>query len=366
MSKNETAGLRLSDVTIKFGDTQAVSEATIQIEPGEFFTLLGPSGCGKTTLLRTVAGFNRQSSGTVTLADAVIDDIPAHKRDTGMVFQSYAVFPHLSVWDNVKYGLRARGIRGSNADTRIRESLDMVDLGGFEDRMPKQLSGGQQQRVVIARAVAVRPRILLMDEPLANLDAKLRVRLRNDLKRLQKSLGITTIYVTHDQEEALSLSDRIAVMSAGRVLQVGAPEEIYDSPATIGVAQFIGEGTFLRGTIRDKYSDGLSVELGMGLSLPVKGAVGTVSGSDAWIGIRPQDVNVVPASDGVLRGTVIETTYLGAYVRYDVDCGIGTTVAVEINARNAIAGIEVGNEIGLDIPPSRVMLFPGEEKKEEL
>lgn len=366
MSRQSSTDLTLSDVTIRFGEFAAVSDASIKIDPGDFFTLLGPSGCGKTTLLRTIAGFNRQSSGSVVLGDAVIDDVPAHKRDTGMVFQSYAVFPHLSVWDNVKYGLKARGVRGREADTRIRESLTMVDLDGYEDRMPNKLSGGQQQRVVIARAVAIRPRILLMDEPLANLDAKLRVRLRNDLKRLQKSLGITTVYVTHDQEEALSLSDRIAVMSAGRVLQIGAPEEIYNHPETIGVAQFIGEGTFLRGTLQRTDTTRPTVEMGGMIRLPVDCSAEITWSGDTWVGIRPQDVSIVPAADGALSGKVIDKTYLGSYVRYDVDCGLSSTVAVEVTARNESAALDIAQEIGLDVHPSRLLLFPGQEKKEDL
>src|SRR5690606_3158312 len=178
-----SSSVRLDGVSITFGDVVAVSNANLSIESGEFFTLLGPSGCGKTTLLRAIAGFYRQSEGTIMLGDQRVDDVPAHRRDTGMVFQNYAVFPHLSVWDNVAYGLKSRGITGEQASSRIREALEMVDLVGYEKRMPKQLSGGQQQRVVIARAVVIRPRVLLMDEPLANLDAKLRIRLRNDLKK---------------------------------------------------------------------------------------------------------------------------------------------------------------------------------------
>ena len=217
--------LRLETITIQFPGVKAVDRATVDVQPGEFFTLLGPSGCGKTTLLRTIAGFYRQNEGHVYFNDDCVDNVPAHKRDTGMVFQNYAVFPHLTVQQNVAYGLRARKIDKAESAERVREALELVDLAGYEQRKPRQLSGGQQQRVVVARAIVIRPRILLMDEPLANLDAKLRVRLRAELRELQRRLGITTIYVTHDQDEALSLSDRIAVMSHGKILQVGSPTD---------------------------------------------------------------------------------------------------------------------------------------------
>jgi ABC-type Fe3+/spermidine/putrescine transport system ATPase subunit len=233
---SNSASVAISHVDIRYGEALAVSDADLRIEPGSFFTLLGPSGCGKTTLLRTIAGFIRQSAGEILIGDSRIDHLPPHRRDTGMVFQNYAIFPHLSVYDNIAYGLKAKNVTGGERATRIDEALQMVDLNGYEKRLPRELSGGQQQRVVIARALAVRPRVLLMDEPLANLDAKLRVRLRNDIRMLQQELGITTVYVTHDQDEALSLSDRIAVMSHGRVEQVGTPDEIYERPVSLNVA----------------------------------------------------------------------------------------------------------------------------------
>ena len=237
------SSVELDDVTIAYGDVKAVANAQLLVEEGSFFTLLGPSGCGKTTLLRTIAGFIRQTSGDIRIGGQVINDVPAHKRDAGMVFQNYAIFPHLTVEANIAYGLKARKVVGAEAERRISDALEMVDLLGFEKRLPKSLSGGQQQRVVIARAIAIRPRVLLMDEPLANLDAKLRVRLRNDLKELQSELGTTTIYVTHDQEEALSLSDQIAVMSHGHVEQVGSSVGIYQQPATLNVASSSARAT---------------------------------------------------------------------------------------------------------------------------
>ncbi len=371
------ASVELAGVTIRFDDVVAVRDATLAIAGGEFFTLLGPSGCGKTTLLRAIAGFYRQSQGHIRIGGAVVDDVPAWRRDTGMVFQNYAIFPHLDVWHNVAYGLTARGITGAEAERRVAETLAMVDLTGLEKRMPKQLSGGQQQRVVIARAVAVQPRVLLMDEPLANLDARLRVRLRNDLKRLQRRLGITTLYVTHDQEEALSLSDRIAVMSGGVVLQVGTPEHVYARPASLRVAEFIGEGNFLRGRA-GRREDVTEVVLGNGARLRVAGTASRHDG-DVWAGFRPQDVTVASRHDtgGVtaavhgggahaLAGRVQSRTYLGSQVRYEVDCGLERPVSAQVAASGEAGALHEGAEVVLEVAPSQVMLFAGNDQDVEL
>jgi ABC-type Fe3+/spermidine/putrescine transport system ATPase subunit len=285
-----------------------------------------------------------------------------------MVFQNYAIFPHLDVQGNVAYGLAGRGVRGAEAAARVAETLAMVDLAGLERRMPAQLSGGQQQRVVIARAIAVRPRVLLMDEPLANLDAKLRVRLRNDLRLLQRRLGITTIYVTHDQEEALCLSDRIAVMSGGRILQVGAPEDVYARPALLRVAEFIGEGNFLRGTA-DGPDAAAVVTLGNGARLAARGLGAQLRG-EVWVGVRPQDVALNGADarvdDGALAGTVRSRTYAGSQVRYDVDCGLERPVAVHAGAAGPSGALREGARVALEVAPSQVMLFPGSDEDVEL
>ncbi len=359
MSTNHsTSNVRMNGVTVRFGEVTAVNQVTIDIASGEFFTLLGPSGCGKTTLLRAIAGFNRQNEGTIHLGEQILDDVPAYRRDTGMVFQNYAVFPHLSVWDNIAYGLKSRGIKGEQASQRITEVLEMVDLVGYEKRMPKQLSGGQQQRVVIARAVAIRPRVLLMDEPLANLDAKLRVRLRNDLKALQRTLGITTIYVTHDQEEALSLSDRIAVMSHGHVLQIGSPEEIYSAPATLQVAQFIGEGNFLHGQ-----ADGHGhAQIGT-VSFAVSG-LDTHSGP-VWLGFRPQDASFGAGDANTLRGQIRSSMYLGSYVRYEIDCGLDKTISVQTNADPHDRPIPEGSDVTIHVPADRMLSFSGDDREDD-
>ncbi|MBE7524353.1 MAG: ABC transporter ATP-binding protein [Burkholderiales bacterium] len=383
-SPSAAAGVELSAVSIHFGDVAAVRHATLAIAGGEFFTLLGPSGCGKTTLLRAVAGFCRQSQGTIRIGGVAVDDLPAWHRDTGMVFQNYAIFPHLDVWHNVAYGLAHRGVTGPEAERRVAETLAMVDLTGLEKRMPKQLSGGQQQRVVIARAVAVRPRVLLMDEPLANLDAKLRVRLRNDLRRLQRRLGITTIYVTHDQEEALCLSDRIAVMSGGAILQVGSPEEVYTRPAALRVAEFIGEGNFLRGRVQERGE----VVLANGARLAAAGTGAELRG-EVWAGFRPQDVSVrataggarapdasrTAAADGAegavrtqhaLRGVIRSRTYFGSQVRHDVDCGLDRLVCAQVSASGMAGALGEGASVELAVDPSRVMLFPGQDAEADL
>ncbi len=219
--------VRLTGITKRFGPLKAVDNVSLAIDEGEFFTLLGPSGCGKTTLLRTIAGFYYPDAGEIRFGERVINEIPPNKRETGMVFQNYALFPHLSVFDNIAYGLRARKVPRREIDARVGAILESVQLDGLEDRPPGKLSGGQQQRVALARALVISPQILLMDEPLSNLDAKLRVNMREEIRRIQKRLGITTIYVTHDQEEAMAVSDRIAILNRGRLEQVGSPAEVY-------------------------------------------------------------------------------------------------------------------------------------------
>ncbi|MCX5825173.1 MAG: ABC transporter ATP-binding protein, partial [Deltaproteobacteria bacterium] len=232
--------VELTNITKFFGPLRAVDDVSLTIGEGDFFTLLGPSGCGKTTLLRTIAGFYNPDAGEIRFGERLINHIPAHRRETGMVFQNYALFPHLSVFDNIAYGLRARKIPRPEIAERVSRIIKSVQLEGLERRAPSKLSGGQQQRVALARALVISPQILLMDEPLSNLDAKLRVSMREEIRRIQKELGITTIYVTHDQEEAMAVSDRIAILNKGRLVQVGAPAEIYYRPDSRFAAEFMG------------------------------------------------------------------------------------------------------------------------------
>ncbi len=245
-----SVSIDVDNVIKKYEDTTVINGLSLKIHPGEFFTLLGPSGCGKTTLLRMIIGFNSIEGGTIKVDGNVINDIPVNKRNMGMVFQNYAIFPHMSVFDNVAFGLKQRKVPAAEIEKSVAEILDVVKIGHLKDRMPTQLSGGQQQRVALARAIVIHPQVLLMDEPLSNLDAKLRVEMRNAIKNIQQQVGITTVYVTHDQEEALAVSDRIAVMHDGVIQQVGSPQYIYQRPANRFVSTFIGLSNIFKAVIR--------------------------------------------------------------------------------------------------------------------
>ena len=302
-----------------FGNVRAVDDVSLSINDGEFFTLLGPSGCGKTTLLRMVAGFGPLDSGRILFGDERVDVLPPHKRNTGMVFQNYAVFPHLRIGDNVAYGLRARKSPEKEISERVARALKLIQLDGYESRWPHQLSGGQLQRVAIARAVVIEPHVLLLDEPLSNLDAKLRIEMRTEIRRLQKALGITVIYVTHDQEEALSMSDRIAVMRAGKVEQIGDPQAIYRRPATAFVAGFVGTTNLFRGTVAQRNGDMIEVAIGGG-SLRARSEIGQL-GDQVEMSLRPEAFRVLaageaaPAGWSLLKGALTEVEYLGATTR---------------------------------------------------
>jgi iron(III) transport system ATP-binding protein len=311
--------ITIDGVARSFGSLRAVDGVSIAIRNAEFFTLLGPSGCGKTTLLRMVAGFCELDRGRILFGDDRVDTLPPHQRNTGMVFQNYAVFPHLRVGDNVGYGLRARKVPEKVIGERVSRALKLIQLEGFETRWPHQLSGGQLQRVAIARAVAFEPHVLLLDEPLSNLDAKLRIEMRAEIRRLQKTLGITVIYVTHDQEEALSMSDRIAVMRSGRVEQMGEPRAIYEQPATPFVATFVGATNLFAGTVSRR--DGEMIEVAIdGGTLRVRSSVGQ-PGRHVEISLRPEALSLVSAGDqpqtgwGLLTGALEAVEYLGASTR---------------------------------------------------
>ncbi|RLF25672.1 MAG: ABC transporter ATP-binding protein, partial [Thermoprotei archaeon] len=243
--------VKLVEVTKRFGDFVAVDHISFHVREGEFFTLLGPSGCGKTTTLRLIAGFYKPDEGEIYFDNKLVNDLPPWKRNIGMVFQNYALWPHMNVWDNIAYGLKVRKIPRREIEKRVKEAIRLVGLEGLEKRKPSQLSGGQQQRVALARALVIEPQVLLLDEPLSNLDAKVRAQLRVEIRKLQKKLKITTIYVTHDQEEALSISDRVAVMSHGRILQIGTPREVYENPSSRFIADFIGMSNFIEGTVKE-------------------------------------------------------------------------------------------------------------------
>jgi putative spermidine/putrescine transport system ATP-binding protein len=288
--------LDVEDLTVRYGQALAVDGVTLSIEPGEVVALLGPSGCGKTTLLRVIAGFVRQAAGRVRVDGAAIDHLPANQRNVGIVFQNYALFPHMTVTENVAYGLRARGQRGAAVNDRVARMLDMVQLGAFRERLPRQLSGGQQQRVALARALAVQPSILLLDEPFAALDRNLRLDMQIEVKRLQRQLGLTTILVTHDQDEAMSVADRIAVMNKGTVEQFDTPVAIYDRPQTLFVNGFIGTTNLLPGkvTALDNHIATVALEAGASLRLPA--ADGIAAGAAVVLSVRPEQLALSPAA----------------------------------------------------------------------
>jgi putative spermidine/putrescine transport system ATP-binding protein len=317
------------------GGVRAVDAVAMEIRPGEFFSLLGPSGCGKTTTLRMIAGFDSPSTGEIRVDGADITHVPAHKRDMAMVFQNYALFPHRTVAENVAFGLRMRKIDKATVISKVKAALAMVELSGMEDRRPAQLSGGQQQRVALARAIVISPRVLLCDEPLGALDKKLRQQMQFELKQLQKTLGLTLVFVTHDQEEALAMSDRIAVMNAGRVEQIGTPVEIYDQPRTRFVADFIGDTNIFRGQrVTLDHCSGIAVGNGLVLALP--GAVTAVDGEVLSVALRPEKITgsaagpVDATSKGAsARGTVESTNFLGGAVLYRIVLNGGQRVLAQ-------------------------------------
>jgi putative spermidine/putrescine transport system ATP-binding protein len=323
------AFLDLHDVAISYQkNTLIVDGLNLSIHDGELVSFLGPSGCGKTTTLRGIAGFVQLARGTITIADHDYTNVPANKRNIGVVFQSYALFPHLSVFENVAFGLRLRRVASIELRRRVAEALAMVGLTGFETRLPAQLSGGQQQRVAMARAVVIEPQLLLLDEPLSNLDAKLRIELRTQLRRVQKRLGVTSVYVTHDQEEALALSDRIVVMNAGNIEQLGSPEEVYEQPATLFVAQFMGFSNQFSGKATAVTASSAHITTPQG-TLHARAGRAVQADADVTVAFRPTAAELypleepVPADSLAIEGRVLLRTFQGEDVSYLVTTSLG-------------------------------------------
>jgi len=317
--------VELIDITKMYGKVIAAYQVNLKIGKGELFTLLGPSGCGKTTILRIIAGFEIPDKGRIIIGGKDVTDLPPYVRGTSMVFQNYALWPHMTVFDNIAYGLKVKKLPKNEIKLKVKEILELVKLEGLENRYPHQLSGGQQQRVALARALVVEPHVLLLDEPLSNLDAKLRIEMREELKKLQKSLGITTIYVTHDQEEAMVLSDRLAVMNQGRILQVGAPREIYERPINFFVATFIGRSSIIEGKIERVKSNRL-VEVRCEESI-IRGVLTSREvpkiGDRVYCVLRPEEIRVEKKGDDVneFEGTVEWLAYVGNRIEARVKVG---------------------------------------------
>jgi len=348
--------ITIDGVTRSFSDVPAVDNVSIAIHDGEFFTLLGPSGCGKTTLLRMVAGFCELDRGRILLGEQRIDTLPPHKRNTGMVFQNYAVFPNLTVGDNVAYGLRARKVRKEKIHDQVARALKLVQLPDYAARWPHQLSGGQLQRVAIARALVIEPHVLLLDEPLSNLDAKLRLEMRGEIRRLQKQLGITVLYVTHDQEEALAVSDRIAVMRAGRIEQIASPRAIYEQPETPFVASFLGTTNLLNGVVQSRDGELAEIAAG-GTAIQTNGARGE-PGDAVVVSLRPEvlcllaSAEATPAGWATLSGTLGDIEYLGPVTRFCVALADGALLHLM-----ALAPPSVSGAVTVAYDPRRVVVM---------
>ena len=353
--RRNAAGIVISGVNLSYGKTHVLKGIDLTIKPGEFFAFLGPSGCGKTTLLRLIAGFNIAQTGKVEIGGKDITTLPPWQRDVGMVFQSYALWPHMSVARNVAFGLEERRLPRDEIASRVDDALDLVGLKGLKDRKPSQLSGGQQQRVALARTIAIRPKVLLLDEPLSNLDARMRVQVRRELRELQQELGITTIFVTHDQEEANTICDRIAVMHDGVVQQVGTPMGLYDTPANIFVASFLGTANILEGIARPGEK---RFEIAGGGIIPISGS----APAGARLVFRPQNATLsamgAAADVGRVRlgGTVAHREFLGAAMRYAVRVG-RSDILVDVAHQSGTPQVDVGQEVVVDIDHSRALLL---------
>ncbi|MFQ6049042.1 MAG: ABC transporter ATP-binding protein, partial [Phycisphaerae bacterium] len=350
--------IRIEQLSKRFGSVVAVDDVTLAVEPGELFFVLGPSGCGKTTLLRCLAGFCQPDAGRIYFGRRDITEVPAHRRNTAMVFQNYALWPHMTVAQNVGFGLQVRGVGRQQRRREVGQALAMVEMEDLADRKPNELSGGQQQRVALARALVVRPECLLLDEPLSNLDAKLRLQMRGEIRRICKQAGLTTIYVTHDQAEALSIADRIAILRDGRVEQVGPPRQLYERPANRFVAGFLGETNFIAGTVVG--SDGRAVVVSTSIG-PLRSSTCQVAGrpdKPVVCSIRPESIRLESAPQTAVnrvKGRIVRTVYLGQFARYVLAVGSVQLSVVQLRPQ----GLEAhdGQEVSVWIEPADVVVL---------
>ncbi|MBM3241377.1 ABC transporter ATP-binding protein [Candidatus Poribacteria bacterium] len=372
---HNAAEVRIEHLSKRFGELYAVKDVNLHIQKGDFYTFLGPSGCGKTTLLRMIAGFTTPDEGEIYFDEQRINDIPPWERNVGMVFQSYALWPHLSVFDNIAFGLRERKVPKAAIQDKVYAALKMVNLASLEKRRPSQLSGGQQQRVALARTLVIEPRLLLLDEPLSNLDAKLRIQMRNELLRLQRELGLTTIYVTHDQEEALAISTRIAVMSQGIVVQQGTPKEIYETPWTQTVADFVGTSNFLAGKVVNIDGDYVQLESQDAESFLISWKYSFEEpprlGIPLIVNIRPESLHLsalecddsMVAKSNRIEGKIITSVYLGSLIQYEVEIASGNRIKVNTQNPRRTPLLQKGESVFLTFSPyDAVLLHPSQQK----
>ncbi len=342
------AKIEISELVKKFGDVVAVDKVSLTIDPGKFVTLLGPSGSGKTTILKIVAGFEKPTEGEVYINGEPVSHKPSYKRDVGLVFQNYALFPHLTVAENISFPLRMRKVNRQEIKKRVSGVLDLVKLPGFERRYPKQLSGGQQQRIALARCLIFNPSVLLMDEPLGALDKKLREHMQLELKRISEQLRLTIIYVTHDQSEALNMSDMIAVLNDGRLQQVGSPRDLYENPENFFVADFIGESNFIKGKVASQRGGMATVTTDLDRNFIVPGKSAFQEGNDVVIVVHPEKIRILEKEDenvNSLRGKISDVVYLGEITKYYVLLSNGQTLYMKLHNRSDTRAFRVNDEV---------------------
>ncbi len=359
--------IEFRDVVVRYGTLHALRHLSLTVEPGEFLALLGPSGCGKTTLLRVLGGFTAYE-GSVLFDGEPVDALPAHRRDIGIVFQDYALFPHKTVRENIAFGLRMRKTPARETAARVEDMISLLHLAGLGDRYPTQLSGGQQQRVALARAIAIRPRVLLLDEPLGALDKKLREEMQVELRQLQRNVGITTIFVTHDQEEALSLADRIAVMNAGVIQQIGTTAEVYERPANRFVAEFMGQSNLLPATTIERRHGIWLCRLAGGDVIPAATDAALIAGQKVLLALRSERLQLISAGPydasaaaPMLTGTVDHVTYLGGLIQIRVRLATGEILKAAVQNASGYRSISAGSQVRLTFEPGDVVVLPEDD-----